>query len=142
MAKDTRIFLQDEQYIDSTDLKHGNKLLSDILNSSNDTGWQSIAYQNTYSQYETGYAPFSFRKINNRVFLKGMIKSSIANPIGYYAMAGILPVGSRPKENIYLLGSESGNALNVSVQPNGEIRVFNKTANSWLSLDGINFFTD
>lgn len=103
--------------------------------------WQDISYINTYSSYDASLNPLQYKKIGNQVFVRGMIKSTATNPIGYYASAGVLPSTARPAKAVYFLVNNAGSPITTDIGPTGEIRVFNDST-SWISLDGISFFID
>lgn len=58
------------------------------------TGWIDIAYMNGFSTYP-GYAPLSYKKIGNLVFLRGGVI-----PQGTNVVMGVLPVAVRPQYNV------------------------------------------
>ncbi len=108
-----------------------------------ETGWHDIAFKNTYSNYDTSlYDAFQYRKINNQVFLRGMIKNTSVPTYVDQAIAGTLPEGVRPKNNIYFLGDEVHKPVECSITPSGDIRLFNTAVDKWVSITGINFFVD
>ena len=106
-------------------------------------GWNDIALINTYNYYDaTTYNKLQYKKVSNEVFIRGMLTNSVANPQGYYAACGTLPEECCPRKIAYLIADETGEVCDCVVQPNGEIRVYNKKANNWISLDSIRFFID
>lgn len=105
--------------------------------------WNDIALINTYNYYDaTTYNKLQYKKVSNEVFIRGMLTNSVANPLGYYATCGTLPEECRPRKITYLIADETGEVCDCVIQPNGEIRVYNKKANNWISLDSIRFFID
>lgn len=105
--------------------------------------WTDIALINTYNYYDaTIYNKLQYKKVSNEVFIRGMLTNSVANPQGYYATCGVLPEECRPKKITYLIADETGEVCDCVVQPDGEIRIYNKKANNWISLDSIRFFID
>lgn len=106
-------------------------------------GWNDIALINTYNYYDaTNYNKLQYKKVSNEVFIRGMLTNSVANPQGYYATCGFLPTECRPQKPVYFIINENGTSTNCSIEQDGGIRVFNKKANQWISLDSIRFFID
>lgn len=107
-----------------------------------DSGWQNITYEHTYSSYDaSGFNPLQYRKIGNQVFIRGMIKSTATNPTGVNASAGTLPATAKPAKGGYFFANNADVPISTNINASGEIRVFN-TSTSWIALDGINFFID
>lgn len=113
------------------------------------TGWTNLTYYNNYSSYdEINFNRLSYKRVGKQVFLRGIINCPTANPSGYYAACGELPVGCRPSKGIVLplarqgVADSSGNAYaDVAVYTDGTIRV-TPTVATWVSLDGLSFWID
>ena len=71
-----------------------------------------------------------------------MIKNTSVPTYVDQSIAGTLPEGVRPKNNIYFLGDEVHKPVECSITPSGDIRLFNTAVDKWISITGINFFVD
>lgn len=116
--------------------------IQEEINNIYNVDWNNISYINTYSSYdETSFNSMQYTVLGEQVFIRGMIKSTSINPSGYNAIAGVLPTNARPTKDVYFIANNEDNAITVNIKSSGEIKVFNKST-SWISLDGINFFTN
>lgn len=114
------------------------------VNTNEDSGWIDFSFINDYSNdSKNGQNSCQYRKIGNRVFLKGLVYSGgstnreIAKlPEGFY--------NPNWKNNIYLVAALNGNECkNVQVSKGGWILApGNMSANAWIPLDGMSFLVD
>ncbi|QDP44227.1 hypothetical protein KGG70_gp57 [Streptomyces phage Celia] len=122
----------------------------------NDTGWITPTLINSWVVYGSPYTAPAYRKINGRVFLKGLVKNG---SVGFSIF--ILPVGFRPPEYMHLSGltasrsettgaASAGTAhthpipfdqagLPIKIQQTGEVLVDAAIATNWVCLDNVNF---
>lgn len=90
------IKLKNSNYMDSTGIVHNRKLLSDVLdNLIVDTGWIDLELVNSWKNLEGDYPILQYRKINDQVFIKGVVLSGTRNIIAK------LPNEIKPTKNIY-----------------------------------------
>lgn len=108
-------------------------------------------FTNSYANYQPAaglWAKCAFWKVGNRVYIQGLVYSSIANANGAAGGVFTLPLGYRPTQ--MHMFNQTGNAVaaRVDVLPSGEVRNQSTAgfaagavaASSWfLTLDGINF---
>lgn len=101
------------------------------------TNWRSTASFNTgWTNFGTGWATVSFRRIGNQVFLRGLAK----RVSGTTATIFTLPVGYRPAGNEIFAVISGGNVLaRIDVRTTGAVNQDTGTA-SYCSLSGISFF--
>jgi len=107
-----------------------------------DTGWVTFPYAGGIAAF--GSSP-AYRKLGNRVYLKGMIKPSASTDMTVQTTLGTLPAGFRPVEDRnFACATEwrSQNAARVLVPATGVVAFLPATAVKWVSVDGISFFTD
>lgn len=103
-----------------------------------DTDWIDLApyFAAGVSNYGAGHRSARFRRLNNRVYVEGLITCA-AN---YTGVLATLPAGFTPAQQ-HLFGCVSANVTlcaRVDANPSGTI--FQYTANGgYVSLDGINF---
>lgn len=97
------------------------------------------ALVNSWVNFDTStYNGAQFRKEGRKVILRGLIKSGTTSP---GTTIFTLPVGFRPlKINIYAV-ENSGSHGRVDAMPAGNV-IISSGGNTFLSLDGIEFFTD
>ncbi len=132
-----------EEYVDKKIYtKNNNGVYEEFCKETVETDWFNIEFQNTYSKLEGNYDEFQYKKINNQVFLRGMITNTVVPSSVEQAVVGTLPTGVRPQKVVYVLGDQVHTPVECSIDSNGDIRVFNTTANKWVSLAGISFFID
>ena len=115
-----------------------------VENAISGTDWKDIACQGTYSNFDANnYDKFQYKQIGNQVFLRGLLKNSSVPVDASYAVVGILPEEARPKKRAYFMAAtQSSNPIECSVSQYGEVRLLNKEANTWISINGISFFID
>lgn len=128
-----------------------------------DTGWITPTMQNSWVDYAGGYTPTAYRRIGNRVFLRGLVKAGTVNTSMF-----TLPVGFRPPYILLADGvfstvtrasgaATSGTAhthaitymdmsCRININANGTVvqhqSAGNTNDNVYVSLDNINFLVD
>lgn len=101
-----------------------------------DTGWLTPTFQNSWVNYDGGFATAQYRKIGKKVILKGLVKSGTINNAIF-----TLPTGYRPAAtNIYSVNS-NGAFGSVYVASSGTVTPVVGN-NGFVSLSGIEFFVD
>lgn len=115
-----------------------------VENAISGTDWKDIACQGTYSNFDANnYDKFQYKQVGNQVFLRGLLKNSSVPVDASYAVTGILPEEARPKKTAYFMAAtQSSNPIECSVSQYGEVRLLNKEANTWISVNGLSFFID
>lgn len=115
-----------------------------VENAISGTDWKDIACQGTYSNFDANnYDKFQYKQVGNQVFLRGLLKNSSVPVDASYAVTGILPEEARPKKTAYFMAAtRSSNPIECSVSQYGEVRLLNKEANTWISVNGLSFFID
>ena len=103
------------------------------------TGWMSLTPYLVagMGNYGNGYADVRFRRLNNRVYLEGLLNTQAA---GYVGGLCNLPVGFRPKQQHVFCANVHNGIARVDAGSNGLVHVStNSGTQAWVSLDGINF---
>ncbi len=103
--------------------------------------WNSLVYQNNWSDYGNGYATGAYTMTSaGVVVIKGLIKRA-GTPVPGETIA-TLPVGYRPSEAIMFGTSTSTSGADatarIDINPNGSI-LYNNGSGGWLSLDRMMF---
>lgn len=93
--------------------------------------WTAATFENSWVDYGLGYAPAGFQKIDDRVFLRGIIKSGSLS-----AAAFTLPDGFRPPYTVQ--ASAAGTADRVEITPAGLVIPLGGT-NAAAGLDSVSF---
>lgn len=103
------------------------------------TGWISLTPYLVagMSNYGSGFADVRFRRLNNRVYLEGLLNTSST---GYVGGLANLPVGFRPsKQHVFSAAVHNGVAR-IDVGPTGLAQIItNSGGQPWVSLDGIHY---
>jgi hypothetical protein len=102
-----------------------------------DSGWTAPTMLNSWVNYDTAsYPACGYRKIDTRVFLRGLIKNGTSTLAVF-----TLPVGYRPLRYLHIpaVGNDAIGTIRVS-QSTGDVTATGSTA--WFSLDGCSFFVD
>lgn len=102
-----------------------------------DTGWIAVVFENSWVNYGSGFEEAAYRKIGDRVQLRGLVKSGTVG-----AAIFTLPVGFRPAgQNIFAIqANEIGKRLDVSSI--GGVSVVASATNGYVSLSGVTFIAD
>lgn len=109
-----------------------------------DSGWITLSsFSNGWVNFGSGWAGASYRKIGNRVFLRGLIAAGTISGDPNTNTAFTLPVGYRPiQSNGTMHAVVSNDAFGqVRAAQDGRVGVFTGSS-TWVNLDGISFFTD
>lgn len=101
---------------------------------------QFLDYQNNFTDLGIGYAPGSFYKNRDRVYLGGSVKTVSGRPADG-DIIGILPPGYRPSNRILTYGRQQANVVRIDILTTGEVILQSGANNSsnFISLEGINF---
>ena len=127
------------------DVRKGLQILADAVNLLYDLdSWHEIGtsgepvFQNSWTNYGSPYTVAAFYKDPyNVVRLKGFITGGTSTD---GTVVFTLPEGYRPSERIVLTTENSGwNPMSIDVYQNGEVKIYNVTNNSWITLDGLAF---
>ena len=99
--------------------------------------WTAVgAFLNGWANYGSIWRPASYRKEGKRVALAGMIQGGTMGVAAF-----TLPVGFRPLFQ-QMLPCDSGGAYGqVQIHTNGSVEP-HVGVNTWVSLDGLSFYTD
>lgn len=99
----------------------------------------TLGLSNNWQPYGGGtHAPRAIKDPTGKVTLEGVVRGGL---VGSYTMA-TLPVGMRPTAHKFLKGGTYNNGLaEIIVYSDGAIRITAATNNTWVSLDGIFFYT-
>lgn len=102
-----------------------------------DSSWINATYQNSWTTYDTTFAPARYRKdALGFVHIQGMIRSGSGN-----AAIFTLPVGYRPNWRLLIDVQSAGALGRVDIYTTGEVW-FVSGSGTWMSLDNISFFAD
>ena len=83
----------------------------------NDTGWIQLTLINGWGSHGTQWQQPSYRKVNNEVFVRGLISGGIANSV-----CANLPSGYRPRKTTYFIAaSGSGNLAGGTIAASGNL---------------------
>lgn len=102
-----------------------------------DTSWIDLAPYFTagVSAYANGFQIPRFRRLNNRVYLEGLLNTPSATYTGALAT---LPAGFRPSRAHLFTCVTPNSSCRMDVYGNGVLLCLQATG-GWVSLDGINF---
>lgn len=115
-----------------------------------DTAWKvlgtDVAFTNGWVNYGDPYGPGRFRKLaSGLVVMDGLISTGTVNTIAF-----TLPVGYRPLPQVgggirdLIFQCAVGGAVGYEAarcNSNGEFRPTAASSSSWISLDGVKFYT-
>ena len=104
-------------------------------NANNDTGWIDLPLKNNWAALGGNYATPQYRKINNQVFIRGLINNGTNTQIAQ------LPEGFRPLKTIYEVYVTNDTAKAALIEKSGSIYLQNYISSSWSALN-ISFFID
>lgn len=106
-----------------------------------DTGWIDMSpyFAAGVSVFGGGYQTPRFRRLNNRVYVEGMVSLNTTTP----KLLATLPAGFIPAlAHIYSTEQSGYTPVRVDVQPSGGIVQVTGSTHTWVSLAGINFGLD
>lgn len=102
--------------------------------------WQAPTLGSSWVNFAGGYQNAAYRKIGNRVFIRGMVKNGT---ITDGTVLFTLPIGYRPLGHELFTGYQSaGTAYRLNVNSTGAVAIYGVTANAWISLSNISFMVD
>lgn len=108
-----------------------------------DSGWLDLVMLNGVQAYNEAQKP-QYRKINNVVYLRGVIKNILSFPTNI----AVLPEGFRPSKRIILSGISNGvNPLRYEIETTGQINLVHNgniptVENNHYSLEDYSFLVD
>lgn len=108
-----------------------------------DSGWLDLTMLNGVLAYNEAQKP-QYRKINNVVYLRGVIKNVLTFPTNI----AILPEGFRPSKRLILSGISNGtNPLRYEIETTGHVNLVHNNntpvvENNHYSLEDYSFLTD
>jgi type II secretory pathway pseudopilin PulG len=105
------------------------------------TGWNSLTYQNSWSDYGSGYNTGAYTKTSaGIVLLKGLIKRTGTGTVN--ETIAVLPVGYRPSAPLIFGVSTNPDASGrIDVYPDGRITIAAGDT-TWMTLENIHFVAD
>lgn len=108
-----------------------------VPKSSFSVAWQVPTFQNNWVNYDTTYNTAGYYKdADNRVHVKGLVKTGTANTVIFTFPAGYRPL----KRGIFV--TVSNNAIaRIDVLPTGEVKM-ETGSNTWISLETISFLAE
>ena len=105
--------------------------------------WQSVAYENGWSDQGRPWAPVQYRRDRDCVELRGMCRGGTT---GQWDATDnhvfTLPADHRPAERVELVVLAADMVGRVSIHEDGRVAVIAPTQNGWLSLDGMRFYVE
>lgn len=107
-----------------------NDVVTQTEYNSYDSGWLYPTFQNGWVDYDSTYGYTRYRKINNVVYIEGLIKNgTISTSLPCFT----LPVGYRPAHRL-LTSTFSNNAIGrLDVDTNGYVIPYSGS-NAWYSV--------
>lgn len=97
--------------------------------------WTPVTtFTNSWVNYGGTYPPAAYRKINDLVYLRGLIKSGTISTSAF-----TLPVGYRPLWDHHFTALSNSLLAGVRVYQNGNVSPGDPGSNLWVALDGIVF---
>lgn len=99
--------------------------------------WLTPTYANLWADYGAGYGGLRYRKVDDRVFLKGLIKYS--SGVASSGLVTTLPSGYRPTEDVMFGVELSVGRGRVDVQADGEVWLLNTNLTDASAYTAFNF---
>lgn len=98
----------------------------------NDSGWITPTLNSPFTNYGSGWADVSYRKINDIVCIQGLV---LINGASNGSTIFTLPSGYRPTGHIMFAGF-NGNVghARIDIQSDGDVGLQTQAANSWVTL--------
>jgi hypothetical protein len=97
--------------------------------------WTPVtAFLNGWLNYGGTYTPAAYRKVNDLVYLRGLIKSGTLSTPAFN-----LPVGYRPAWDHHFTGLSNSALAGIRVFQDGRVTPGDPGNNVWIALDGIVF---
>lgn len=97
------------------------------------TEWTAPTFQNSWTNYGSGFRDAAYRKVGDRVELRGLVKNGTMSTAMF-----TLPEGHRPT-GVEIFSTAAADAF-------GEVRIYNDGqvqfvigSNTWVTLDGLSF---
>lgn len=102
------------------------------------TEWTDLDLNTDWENLSDDYFPAQYKKINNQIHLRGMIKNPNNNTNKSILT---LPAGIRPKKNTYINFNMSDSFLSCYIRPDGIVNISNYNTGNWISITA-SFFID
>jgi hypothetical protein len=99
--------------------------------------WNAPVLLNSWANYSSMYDPAGYYLHNNRVFIRGFIKSG-AMDVSLFT----LPLGFRPPFYLVIPVVTAGGPTRVEVRTNGDIILASGGTNAWVSISNVSFRVD
>ncbi len=100
----------------------------------NDTGWIPLTLINNWAIHGSQWQQPAYRKVNNEVFVRGLVSGGIANSV-----CANLPSGYRPGKTTYFIAASDEGVGKGTIAANGDLTVESYTI--WIDLE-FSYFTD
>jgi hypothetical protein len=97
------------------------------------TNWTAVSFTNSWVNYGAGYTEAEYRKVNDRVEFRGLIKNGTIDTSAF-----TLPTGFRPTNTIHLVTVSNGAIAFFRIDTSG-VCVCYTASNVWFSIDGLGF---
>lgn len=101
-----------------------------------DTGWVTPTLLNGWVNYGSGFTTAGYRKVGNKVMLKGLLKDGTMTLSMF-----VLPTGYRPTQTSIYAVNSGGVFGSIYIQTDGNVYAV-VGSNAFISLDGIEFYID
>jgi len=133
--------------VTSPTVQLANLVTQQVIPPATDSGWQEVgaagqpAFENAWTNFGgvSGFNTAGFRKVGNRVQLRGLVKDGLATDVPIFT----LPIGYRPTIGRLMFAVLSNSAVGrVDVLTSGLVNPSTPTSNVFVSLDGISFLVD
>ena len=98
--------------------------------------WTNLSLSNDWITYNSVWNTPSYKKENNKVYLRGLVKNGLTPTIC------TLPVNLRPLKSQMFVCNCDGAFCRIDVHPSGDISIVGTYSNVWVSLDNICFHLD
>lgn len=102
------------------------------------TEWTDLDLNTDWENLSSDYFPAQYKKVNNQIHLRGMIKNPNNNTNKSILT---LPEGIGPKKNTYINFNMSDAFLSGYISPDGTVRIANYNTGNWISITA-SFFID
>lgn len=102
------------------------------------TEWIDLDLNTDWENLSGDYFPAQYKKINNQIHLRGMIKNPNNNTNKSILT---LPAGIRPKKITYINFNMSDSFLSCYIRPDGIVNIANYNTGNWISITA-SFFID
>lgn len=119
--------------INASNLNKIEQGIYEIDNRTSEEPWTDMVLANNWQTYTTDWQKAQYKKVGNKVVLRGLITNGTQN-----SAFTTLPVGYRPPLAIYVVCADDSGATNIRINPNGTCNIY--SYQNWVSLSGIEFY--